>query len=37
MNIVSRAFEYQADNYAKETYDNEALINSLKKLSKKQP
>lgn len=34
MNIVSRAFEYQADNYAKETYDNEALINSLKKLSK---
>ncbi|WP_074408608.1 M48 family metallopeptidase [Aquimarina megaterium] len=34
MNIVSRAFEYQADNYAKETYNNEALINSLKKLSK---
>ncbi|WP_103070660.1 M48 family metallopeptidase [Aquimarina sediminis] len=34
MNIVSRAFEYQADNYAKNTYNNEALINSLKKLSK---
>ncbi|WP_106794920.1 M48 family metallopeptidase [Aquimarina sp. Aq78] len=34
MNMVSRAFEYQADNYAKETYNNEALINSLKKLSK---
>ncbi|PKV52183.1 STE24 endopeptidase [Aquimarina sp. MAR_2010_214] len=34
MNIVSRAFEYQADNYAKETYNNEALISSLKKLSK---
>lgn len=34
MNIVSRAFEYQADNYAKNTYDGEALINSLKKLSK---
>jgi STE24 endopeptidase len=34
MNIVSRAFEYQADNYAKGTYDHEALINSLKKLSK---
>ncbi|MDY8133970.1 M48 family metallopeptidase [Aquimarina sp. 2201CG5-10] len=34
MNIVSRAFEYQADNYAKHTYNKEALINSLKKLSK---
>ncbi|WP_062059513.1 M48 family metallopeptidase [Aquimarina longa] len=34
MNIVSRTFEYQADNYAKETYDEEAMINSLKKLSK---
>ncbi len=34
MNVVSRAFEYQADDYAKETYDSEALINSLKKLSK---
>ncbi|AXT54726.1 M48 family metallopeptidase [Aquimarina sp. MMG015] len=34
MNVVSRAFEYQADDYAKSTYDGEALINSLKKLSK---
>lgn len=34
MNMVSRAFEYQADNYAKDTYSSEALINSLKKLSK---
>ncbi len=34
MNMVSRAFEYQADNYAKSSYDGEILINSLKKLSK---
>ncbi len=34
MNLVSRAFEYQADMYAKESYSGEALINSLKKLSK---
>ncbi|KZS40220.1 peptidase M48 [Aquimarina aggregata] len=34
MNIVSRTFEYQADNYAKNTYNEEALISSLKKLSK---
>jgi len=34
MNIVSRTFEYQADNYAKNSYDGEILINSLKKLSK---
>ncbi|SEM30415.1 STE24 endopeptidase [Aquimarina amphilecti] len=34
MNVVSRAFEYQADDYAKNSYDGEALINSLKKLSK---
>ncbi|TSE10996.1 MULTISPECIES: M48 family metallopeptidase [Aquimarina] len=34
MNVVSRAFEYQADDYAKNTYNNEALISSLKKLSK---
>ncbi len=34
MNVVSRSFEYQADDYAKSTYNNEALINSLKKLSK---
>ncbi|WP_191859124.1 M48 family metallopeptidase [Hanstruepera ponticola] len=34
MNWVSRKFEYQADNYAKETYKAEPLITSLKKLSK---
>jgi len=35
MNYISRKFEYQADNYAKETYKGEPLISSLKKLSKK--
>lgn len=34
MNLFSRKFEYQADNYAKETYKAEPLISSLKKLSK---
>lgn len=34
MNVLSRKFEYQADNYAKETYAGEPLITSLKKLSK---
>lgn len=34
MNYISRQFEYQADNYAKNTYKAEALISSLKKLSK---
>ena len=34
MNLVSRTFEYQADEYAKNSYDGEALITSLKKLSK---
>ncbi|WP_299336843.1 M48 family metallopeptidase [uncultured Psychroserpens sp.] len=34
MNYVSRAFEYQADNYAKQTYKAEPMISSLKKLSK---
>jgi STE24 endopeptidase len=34
MNILSRKFEYQADNYAKENFNAEALIVSLKKLSK---
>lgn len=34
MNYTSRVFEYQADNYAKNTYNAEALISSLKKLSK---
>lgn len=35
MNIFSRKFEYQADNYAKHTFNSYALISSLKKLSKK--
>ncbi len=34
MNILSRKFEYQADDYAKETFGGESLITSLKKLSK---
>ena len=34
MNHVSRVFEYQADDYAKNTYKAEPLISSLKKLSK---
>jgi STE24 endopeptidase len=34
MNYLSRKFEYQADNYAKKTYSSQALISSLKKLSK---
>lgn len=34
MNLISRKFEYQADNYAKNTYDSAPLITSLKKLSK---
>ncbi|WP_417199487.1 M48 family metallopeptidase [Bizionia sp.] len=34
MNWFSRKFEYQADNYAKNTYAADPLITSLKKLSK---
>ena len=34
MNVISRKFEYQADNYAKETYAGNPLISSLKKLNK---
>jgi STE24 endopeptidase len=34
MNLFSRKFEYQADNFAKETFKAEPLITSLKKLSK---
>ncbi|MCK5402236.1 MAG: M48 family metallopeptidase [Flavobacteriaceae bacterium] len=34
MNLFSRKFEYQADNYAKQTYKAQSLITSLKKLSK---
>ncbi len=33
MNYISRRFEYQADAYARENYNGEALISSLKKLS----
>ncbi|MFH4967393.1 M48 family metallopeptidase [Gaetbulibacter sp. M240] len=35
MNLFSRAFEYQADNFAKNTYKPEPLIKALKTLSKK--
>lgn len=34
MNHFSRKFEYQADDYAKDTYKAEPLVTSLKKLSK---
>lgn len=34
MNMMSRAFEYQADDFAKNTYAPQPLISSLKKLSK---
>jgi STE24 endopeptidase len=34
MNMLSRKFEYQADNYAKKTFNANDLISSLKKLSK---
>jgi STE24 endopeptidase len=34
MNGFSRKVEYQADDYAKNTYQGEPLIRSLKKLSK---
>jgi len=35
MNILSRKFEYQADDYAANTYASKHLLNALKKLSKK--
>ena len=34
MNYLSRKFEYEADNYAKENYNGASLVSSLKKLSK---
>lgn len=34
MHYISRKFEYQADDYAKENYNAQDLISSLKKLSK---
>ena len=34
LNYFSRVFEYQADNYAKETFAPKPLMTSLKKLSK---
>lgn len=34
MNYISRRFEYQADNFARETFAAEPLISSLKKLSR---
>lgn len=35
MNYVSRRFEFQADRFARETFDAEPLIGSLRKLSRK--
>ena len=32
-NSLSRKMEYQADAYARDTYDGEKLIDALKKLS----
>ena len=34
MNVLSRKFEYQADDYAKKYFNEDALISALKKLSK---
>ena len=34
MNVLSRKFEYQADDFAKNNYDAKYLISALKKLSK---
>ena len=34
MNALSRKFEYQADDYAKENFNADALVSALKKLSK---
>lgn len=34
MNYLSRKFEYQADNFARDTYNGAPLISGLKKLSK---
>ena len=34
MNLLSRKFEYQADDYAKTNYDGKPLTSALKKLSK---
>lgn len=33
-NVISRKFEYQADNFAKETFSGTHLMNALKKLSR---
>lgn len=34
LNYISRKFEYEADEFARKTYDGRPLISSLKKLSK---
>ena len=34
MNYLSRKFEYQADNFARHTFEGEPLVTGLKKLSK---
>ncbi len=33
-NSISRRFEFQADNFVKETFESDALVSGLKKLSK---
>ena len=34
MNVISRKNEYEADNFARKTFDKKHLISALKKLSK---
>ena len=34
MNVFSRRFEYEADDYAKQTFNGNELVNALKKLTK---
>ncbi|HAT63580.1 MAG TPA: peptidase M48, partial [Flavobacteriaceae bacterium] len=34
MNLLSRKFEYEADDYAKNTFEASPLISALKKLNK---
>ena len=33
-NSISRRFEFQADNFVKETFESDALVSGLKELSK---
>ena len=35
LNYISRNYEFQVDNFAKETYNKNHLISALKKITKK--